>query len=83
MITASLERGLSNQRARQVPSTIRDRRKHPLHRFTLFKLQAWNFAGRLSHALSKKMVRRVTDRWGHQIWPWERGSTLNAQTHLL
>ena len=83
MITACLERDLSNQRVRQAPFTIRDHCKHPLHRFTLFKLQAWNFAGRLSHALSKKMVRRVTDRWGNQIWPWERGSTFNAQTHLL
>ena len=35
--------------------------------------QAWDFAGRLSNALSKKMVRRVTDRWGNRVWPWERG----------
>ena len=41
-------------------------------RRSLSAQQASNFAGRLSHALSKKMVRSVTDRWGHRIWPWER-----------
>ena len=42
-------------------------------RRSLAAQQAWHFARRISHALSKKMVRRVTDRWGHQIWPWARG----------
>jgi hypothetical protein len=30
------------------------------------------FINRITDTLSKKMVRKVKDRWGDLIWPWDR-----------
>jgi tetratricopeptide (TPR) repeat protein len=30
------------------------------------------FTNRITDALSKKMVRKVKNRWGDDIWPWDR-----------
>jgi hypothetical protein len=30
------------------------------------------FIDRITDTLSKKMVRRVKNRWGVEIWPWNR-----------
>jgi hypothetical protein len=31
-----------------------------------------DFIDRITDALSKKMVRKVKNRWGDDIWPWDR-----------
>ena len=30
------------------------------------------FIDRITDTLSKKMVRKVKNRWGDEIWPWDR-----------
>jgi hypothetical protein len=30
------------------------------------------FIDRITDTLSKKMVRKVKNRWGDDIWPWDR-----------
>jgi hypothetical protein len=30
------------------------------------------FINRITDTLSKKMVRKVKNRWGDEIWPWDR-----------
>ena len=30
------------------------------------------FVARITDTLSKKMVRKVKNRWGDEIWPWGR-----------
>jgi hypothetical protein len=30
------------------------------------------FIDRITDTLSKKMVRKVNNRWGNEIWPWDR-----------
>ena len=30
------------------------------------------FIDRITDTLSKKMVRKVKNRWGYEIWPWDR-----------
>ena len=32
------------------------------------------FIDRITDTLSKKMVRKVKNRWGDEIWPWDRNS---------
>ena len=34
--------------------------------------RSWDFMDRITDTLSKKMVRKVTNRWGDEIWPWDR-----------
>jgi len=31
-----------------------------------------DFIDRITNTLSKKMVRKVKNRWGVDIWPWDR-----------
>ena len=31
-----------------------------------------DFIDRITDSLSKKMVRKVKNRWGDDIWPWDR-----------
>jgi hypothetical protein len=31
-----------------------------------------SFIDRITDTLSKKMVRKVKNRWGDEIWPWDR-----------
>jgi len=31
-----------------------------------------DFIGRITDTLSKKMVQKVKNRWGDDIWPWDR-----------
>ena len=31
-----------------------------------------DFIDRFTDSLSKKMVRKVKNRWGDEIWPWDR-----------
>jgi hypothetical protein len=31
-----------------------------------------DFIDRITDTLSKKMVRKVKNRWGVEIWPWDR-----------
>jgi hypothetical protein len=35
--------------------------------------RSFDFIGRITDTLSKKMVRKVKNRWGDDIWPWCRG----------
>ena len=30
------------------------------------------FINRITDTLSKKMVRKVKNRWGDEVWPWDR-----------
>lgn len=30
------------------------------------------FINRITDTLSKKLVRKVKNRWGDEIWPWDR-----------
>jgi hypothetical protein len=30
------------------------------------------FINRITDTLSKKMVRKVKNRWGNEAWPWDR-----------
>ena len=30
------------------------------------------FIDRITDTISKKMVRKVKNRWGDEIWPWDR-----------
>jgi len=30
------------------------------------------FINRITDTLSNKMVRKVKNRWGDEIWPWDR-----------
>jgi hypothetical protein len=30
------------------------------------------FIDRITDILSKKMVRKAKNRWGDEIWPWDR-----------
>jgi hypothetical protein len=30
------------------------------------------FIDRITDTMSKKMVRKVKNRWGDEIWPWDR-----------
>ncbi len=34
--------------------------------------KSMTFICRISDTLSKKMVRKVKNRWGDEIWPWDR-----------
>ena len=36
--------------------------------------RSFDFIDRITDTLSKKMVRKVKNRWGDDIWPWDRGS---------
>ena len=33
-----------------------------------------DFIDRITDTLSKKLVRKVKNRWGDEIWPWDRSS---------
>lgn len=34
--------------------------------------RSFDFIGRITDTLSKKIVRKVKNRWGDEIWPWDR-----------
>ena len=34
--------------------------------------QSLDFIGRITDTLSRKTVRKVKNRWGDDIWPWNR-----------
>ena len=34
--------------------------------------KSMTFIHRITDTLSKKMVRKVKNRWGNEIWPWDR-----------
>ncbi len=35
--------------------------------------KSMTFINRITDTLSKKMVRKVCNRYGVEVWPWERG----------
>jgi len=39
---------------------------------TPYAQKSMTFINRITDTLSKKMVRKVKNRWGVQIWPWAR-----------
>jgi hypothetical protein len=39
---------------------------------TLYAQKSMAFINRITDTLSKKMVRKVKNRWGDEIWPWDR-----------
>lgn len=38
------------------------------------------FIDRINDTLSKKMVRKVKNRWGDEIWPWDRDGFKRPQS---
>ena len=34
--------------------------------------RSFDFINRITNTLSKKMVRKVKNRWDVEIWPWDR-----------
>jgi hypothetical protein len=40
---------------------------------TPYAQRSLDFIRHITDTLSKKMVKRVKNRWGDDIWPWERG----------
>jgi hypothetical protein len=41
--------------------------------------RSFDFIDRRTDTLSKKMVGRVKNRWGDDIWPWDRDGFSNTQ----
>ncbi|PUE42374.1 hypothetical protein B9Z50_00410 [Limnohabitans sp. Bal53] len=39
---------------------------------TPYAQRSLDFIDRITDALSKKMVRKIKNRWGDEIWPWDR-----------
>jgi hypothetical protein len=37
------------------------------------------FINRITDTLSKKMVHKVKNRWGDEIWPWDRKGSRRPQ----
>jgi hypothetical protein len=38
----------------------------------LFTQKSMEFTNQITDTLSQKMVRKVKNRWGDEIWPWDR-----------
>ena len=38
------------------------------------------FIDRITDTLSKKMVRKAKNRWGDEIWPWDREGFKRSQS---
>lgn len=36
-----------------------------------------SFIDRIDDTLSNKIVRKVKNRWGNDIWPWDRKGAFN------
>lgn len=34
--------------------------------------RSFDFINRITDTMSKKMMRKVKNRWGNDIWPWDR-----------
>jgi hypothetical protein len=34
--------------------------------------QSLDFIGRITDTSSKKMVRKIKNRWNEEVWPWDR-----------
>ena len=42
--------------------------------------KSMTFINHITDTLSKKMVRKVKNRWGEEIWPWDRAGFKRPQS---
>lgn len=52
----------------------------PAEQRALYAQKSMMFIDRITDTMSKKIVRKVKNRWGDEIWPWDRGGFKRPQS---